>query len=429
MKLVHEFIEQELQLAQGCTEPAAVAYAVAAAAEKSRGELQHISIELDGYVYKNGMKAGIPGVDRYQGNVIAAALGYYTEDSGRKGLKVLSGITKTSLAQAEGLLDKISFTIVEEKSPYIRATLEADNRVTALIKENHGQLDRIEVDDIMVYQRSTSQPVSQTEENSKLSQLDRYLYEASLPDILKKIETEFDSQALQFLKQGLAKNLALEEAARRGMASGIGNKFEKYAETEIEKIGGMIAQGIDARMSGVDLPALASSGSGNKGIAISISLYRTGEYLGKKESDIFRATLLSHITTHKLNLYLGKLSSLCGLFSAAAGGMLAGFLYLEGLTDKMEEMINYLLGDSSGSHCDGAKSTCILKAVSSFELAYRYFRLARTGLTIDRPVGIIADDMEATLKNLAELSIPSERTINQTLIGVISRNQSAGKEV
>ncbi len=428
MELVHSFIEQELQLAQGCTEPAAVAYAVAAAAEKSRGELQQITIELDGYVYKNGMKAGIPGIDRHQGNIIAAALGYYTENPSRKGLEVLSGITKKSVAQAEGILDKISFTIVEEKSPYIRAILEADNKVTALIKENHGQLNRIEVDGSMVYQRSASQPVSQADENSKLSQLDRYLYGASLPDIFKKIETEFDSQALQFLKQGLAKNLALVEAARLGRASGIGNKFEKYAETEIEKIGGMIAQGIDARMSGVDLPALASSGSGNKGITISISLYRTGKYLGKKESDIFRATLLSHIVTHKLNLYLGKLSSLCGLFSAAAGGMLAGFLYLEELTDRLEEMINYLLGDSSGSHCDGAKSTCILKAVSSFELAYRYFRLARTGLTIDRPVGIIAEDLAATLKNLADLSLPSERTINQTLIEVISRTQSAGGE-
>lgn len=425
MELVHNFIEQELQLAQGCTEPAAVAYAVAAAAEKSRGDLQQIIIELDGYVYKNGMKAGIPGIDSYQGNVIAAALGYYAEDPQGKGLEILSGITENKLAQAEGILDKISFTIVEEKSPYIRATLKADNEVTALIKGNHGKLTGIEVDGVRVYQLAASQD----EDKPEFSQLDKYLYEASLLDILNKIEKEFDSQALEFLKQGLERNLALVEAGRQGRASGIGSKFEKYAETEIEKIAGMIAQGIDARMSGVALPALASSGSGNKGIAISISLYQTGRYLGKEENDIFRATLLGHVVTHKLNLYLGKLSSLCGLFSATAGGMLAGFLYLEGLAERMEEMINYLLGDSSGSHCDGAKTTCILKAVSSFELAYRYFRLARIGLTIDRPVGIIAEDLGATLKNLAELSLPSEGTINQTLIEVISRTQSAREKI
>jgi len=149
--LLDIFSEKELVLAQGCTEPGAVAFAVAAAAEHSKGEVEKIKIKTDGFVYKNGMSTGLPGINGYYGNKTAAALAYFADKPLEKRLTVLADL-EDKLDEALRIIDRIEFEVLEEKMPvHIEATIEADNKVQALIEGKHDDLKRILVDDKSIY--------------------------------------------------------------------------------------------------------------------------------------------------------------------------------------------------------------------------------------------------------------------------------------
>jgi len=56
-----KLLEEGISPATGCTEPIAVAYAVAAAKEQIEGHLESIHIQVDSNIYKNGLMVTIPG--------------------------------------------------------------------------------------------------------------------------------------------------------------------------------------------------------------------------------------------------------------------------------------------------------------------------------------------------------------------------------
>lgn len=58
----------------GCTEPTAIALNAATARKEARGRLEHITVTLDPYLYKNAMCVGIPGADE-RGVALCAAMG------------------------------------------------------------------------------------------------------------------------------------------------------------------------------------------------------------------------------------------------------------------------------------------------------------------------------------------------------------------
>ena len=53
----------------GCTEPVAIALNTATARANARGEVRHLTITLDNYLYKNAMGVGIPGADERCGTL------------------------------------------------------------------------------------------------------------------------------------------------------------------------------------------------------------------------------------------------------------------------------------------------------------------------------------------------------------------------
>ena len=100
-----ELIHTEVKPALGCTEPIAVALAVAKAVEIISENCSHcgdcplwrqtadfrISVEVSGNILKNGMGVGIPGTGMV-GLPIAAALGAVCGDPSL-GLEVLHGVS------------------------------------------------------------------------------------------------------------------------------------------------------------------------------------------------------------------------------------------------------------------------------------------------------------------------------------------------
>lgn len=100
MLTFQEFLYSEVKPALGCTEPAAVALAVATARRELGQAAQSIFLELSESVYKNGKYVGIPGTHGERGNNLAAALGAISGNADAA-LEVLNGITPEGLQLAK----------------------------------------------------------------------------------------------------------------------------------------------------------------------------------------------------------------------------------------------------------------------------------------------------------------------------------------
>lgn len=112
-------IRKEVKPALGCTEPIAVALAVAKAVEVMQDATQNdewrsrlcykLHIEVSGNILKNGMGVGIPGTGMV-GLHIAAALGSVCGKS-CYGLEVLHDLDEGSVEAAKNLVENESVTL------------------------------------------------------------------------------------------------------------------------------------------------------------------------------------------------------------------------------------------------------------------------------------------------------------------------------
>ncbi len=99
-------INAEMCLATGCTEPAAVALAAAAASQwlrKEGEEPENIEVAASINIIKNAMAAGIPG-SHYTGMKYAAAIGAMSVPD--YGLEVFDYVSKEKIAYAEEMVKK-----------------------------------------------------------------------------------------------------------------------------------------------------------------------------------------------------------------------------------------------------------------------------------------------------------------------------------
>ena len=103
-KQIIDLIHHEVIPAIGCTEPIAVALAVAKASELLGSEPEQIEVFLSANILKNAMGVGIPGTGMV-GLPIAIALGAIIGKSAY-GLEVLKEITPEALEKGKALIKK-----------------------------------------------------------------------------------------------------------------------------------------------------------------------------------------------------------------------------------------------------------------------------------------------------------------------------------
>ena len=148
-------IRKEVKPALGCTEPIAVALAVAKAMEVI--DEQHgidstdwriesdynLNIEVSGNILKNGMGVGIPGTGMV-GLHIAAALGAVCGKS-EYGLEVLNDLTDRTIALAKSMVENsaVNISLAEtDKKLYVKANviLQNGHRASAVIENDHDNI-------------------------------------------------------------------------------------------------------------------------------------------------------------------------------------------------------------------------------------------------------------------------------------------------
>lgn len=414
-------LKKEISPAMGCTEPAAVALAVAYAADALGIMPDSIRVSVSAYIFKNGMNVGIPGTGMV-GLEISAALGAISAEP-QKQLLVLNDISQEQKALAKQMVEekrvRIEIADTDEKL-YIEVVCQAgDQQASALLLRTHNGLARITKNGEVLVD-NVAAPADDREQTELSPQEPEDMTLASIVDFVSSVSTE----EIYFLRDVISMNCTIAE---EGLTHDYGLKVGKSI-LESSKSGlvsddlanfvvACTAAAADARMSGCDKPVMSTAGSGNQGLTASLPVAVIGRKLDLPEDKILHALALSILVTIHTKQYIGRLSVLCGCSIAAAIGSCCGIIFLfDGGLENMEIGINSMVADISGVVCDGAKPGCALKIATAVNSAIRSASMALNGLGANAHDGIVTMDVEQTLKNLGMLGNEGMRAANSAIL-------------
>ena len=424
-------IQKEVKPALGCTEPIAVALAVAKAMEvieehhhvessdwRMSGDFR-LDIQVSGNILKNGMGVGIPGTGMV-GLHIAAALGAICGRSSY-GLEVLNDLSDEAISKAKILTGEsvVNISLADtDKKLYVKAcaTLNDGHCAYAVIEDDHDNIIETGFDGVTMRASRSSERKETAEQKSTLD------YKLSVSEILEFASTVAYSD-IAFILESRTLNMALANEGLKGCyglkvgyaisldanKEVFGTDFLSYAMT-------LTAAASDARMAGCTLAAMSNSGSGNQGITVTMPVIAYSLRYGCSDEQLARALVLSHLIAIHIKGYLGKLSALCGCVIASTGAA-CGLVYLRGGDyEQICAAIKNMIGNITGMVCDGAKVGCAMKVASGVSSALQSAVLAREGICISEHEGIIEKDIEKTIQNLGRIgSVGMQSTDNMIL--------------
>ena len=397
-KEIITIIKQEVTLAIGCTEPIAVALAVAKLTELLRSVPDRIDVFLSANVLKNAMGVGIPGTGMV-GLPIAIALGALVGKS-EYGLEVLKDITPADVENGKLLVAKKIIGIhlkddIDEKL-YIEVVGSKNQDVArTIISGEHTRFVFLEQNQEIL--------LNLCEDKTTESEADQY--ELSFDKVCEfAIETPIDE--IRFIKKTVEVNKAAAEAALKGSyGHTIGQTLAngKMGDSVYTHMLSVTAAACDARMAGAMLPVMSNSGSGNQGIAATLPVSVFAEESGKSDEELIRALALSHLMTIYIKQSLGRLSGLCGAMVATTGSA-CGVTYLMGGTrEQIGFAIKNMIGNITGMICDGAKPSCTLKVSNGVSTAILSAFLAIDNKVVSSAEGITDEGVDKTIHNLTKI--------------------------
>ena len=431
-------IKQEVKPALGCTEPIAVALAVAKAVEiisencgcEGAWRLQadfSLDIAVSGNILKNGMGVGIPGTGMV-GLPVAAALGAVCGESAR-GLEVLKGLTPEAVQRAKRLVadGKVHVSVADtEHLLYVKATVTVDGRAVASAEVDPHAYAIIEDDHDRIVETSFADKILMSSESGAAAQESTHevAYDLNVKDIFDFACTApYDDISFILGDRTLNWALAVEgllgdyglqvgKAIRENQKEVFGDDFLSYAM-------GMTAAASDARMAGSTLPAMSNSGSGNQGITVSMPVIAYAVKYKVDDERLSRALILSNLVAIHIKHYLGKLSALCGCVVASTGSA-CGIVYLQGGGyEQVCAAIKNMAGNITGMVCDGAKVGCAMKVASGVSCEVQSAVLALRGTCIPSTDGIIEDDVEKTIRNIGTIGSAGMKATDRMILDIM----------
>lgn len=436
---VKDILEMEVSLALGCTEPVAIALGAAAAmsifAEKGIQEIDNIVLTVDPNIYKNGLAVIIPGSGGLAGLDTASALGAFGGDASQN-MEVLGALSDTTVEVAKKFLaeDRVEVKLRDESGLYVETIMTAgEDTVRSLITDVHNNVISLtfngeECDSPLVAKDTKSSS------GSRLAELEEWLRELTLEDIFE-LMGELDDSDLSFLEEGVKHNLALaQHGLKYGSGLGIGKAIERLLKQKLlvkdmtTSARMLTSAAADARMDGVNLPAMSSGGSGNHGLTAILPIWAVKDFIDADRETVLRSIGLSHIVTAYVKAHTGRLSAVCGCSVAAGAGATAGITYLVGGdVDHMEGAIKNILEDLAGVICDGAKAGCAIKLNTAAGAAVQAALFSIQGVNVKDTDGIIGECTQKTVQNLGAISSEGMIQTDKTVLKIMLEKQRKKK--
>jgi L-cysteine desulfidase len=396
-------IKQEVIPAIGCTEPVAVALAVARAKEVLGAIPDKIEVSLSSNMLKNAMGVGIPGTGMV-GLPIAIALGALIGKS-EYGLEVLKDLTPEALEQGKKMIDDKMMTVylkqkITEKLYIEVLVTNGKDKAQVIISRNHTRFSHIQRNEeiLLLLDDETKSDIS-TEKSVNLSfnKVCDFALESPVEDLKFILDASVMNRA--------ASNESMKGEYGHSVAQTVshGSQQKVMGDTIFTRMLSVTAAACDARMAGAMFPVMSNSGSGNQGIAATLPVSVFAEETGKSEDELVRALVLSHLMTIYIKQSLGRLSGLCGAIVAATGSA-CGITYLMGGTrEQIAYSIKNMIGNITGIICDGAKPSCALKVSNGVSTATLSALMAIDNKVVTSIEGITDEDVDKTIHNLTKI--------------------------
>ncbi|MGL5785751.1 MAG: serine dehydratase subunit alpha family protein [Bacteroidales bacterium] len=417
-KQIIELIQREVIPAIGCTEPIAVALAVARAREVLGDLPDSITVLLSANVLKNAMGVGIPGTGMI-GLPIAVALGAIIGDSSAQ-LEVLKNCNEEAVAAGKEYIaaERIKIALKDEVTDklYIEAICtKGTDTARAIISGGHTTFTHISRnDEVILSAAAKSETVAEGSE-PQLSMRKVYDFAMTTPveDIRFILETARLNKAAA--EQSFKGNYGHELGRTLLMAQ----KKPLLGDSLLCRILSYTSAACDARMAGAMIPVMSNSGSGNQGITATLPVVVFAEENKKSEEELIRALTLSHLTVIYIKQSLGRLSALCGCVVAATGSS-CGITYLMGGTfEQICYAVKNMVANLAGMLCDGAKPSCALKLASGVSTAVLSAMLAMECKYVTSVEGIVDEDVDQSIRNLTRIGAEAMNETDRMVLEIM----------
>lgn len=432
-KLPLALLHSEVVPALGCTEPIAVALAVAYARELLETPPVRVEVATSANIYKNGMGVGIPGTGR-TGLLIAAALGAVEGNSSDE-LELLKHVDQAAVDRALALLEKGAVTITvaegveklfvfakvyDAKQQSASCTIAGSHtHVTSRMKNGYELENRGCGATQELQGATTNADTQQTPDGRALTIADIYEFATTVA---------FDDIAFILEAERLNRRIAEEGLAREhGLCVGkrLWDRIQRgeLGDDLLTRAMAMTAAASDARMAGSTIPVMSNSGSGNQGITATVPVLAAADKLGVDQETLARALVLSHLVAIHIKGYLGRLSALCGCVVASSGAGCGVAYLLGGGLKEIVATIKNMLGNMTGMLCDGAKEGCALKVSSGVSAAVTSALLALDGECISANDGIIEEDVEQTIANVGRIGAEGMQETDKMVLDIMTHKK------
>lgn len=417
-------LKAELLPALGCTEPGAIAFTAAKAAELLGKKPEGMEVHASGNIIKNVKGVIVPNSGGLRGIAPAAILGALVAKPELE-LEILNSATENDINETKRLLetDYCKSSLQEgEGNLYVEVDVWAgEESAKVVIKNNHTNIIALEKNGEVIKSSEESNVIDEITKLKKLITVD------SILEFAKAAKTE---DVKDTLDTAIKYNMAIAEEGLKGdYGAEVGKTLmETYGKDDVlVRMKAKAAAGSDARMAGSIMPVVINSGSGNQGITVTVSLTEYARGTGASDEELYRALLIGNLISIHIKSYIGPLSAFCGAVSAASGSA-AGLTHLAGGDSEQIKMaVINVVCDAGGMVCDGAKSSCAAKIATSLDAAIMASRMALKGRVYQAGEGLVLDDVEATIKNIGYMGrVGMEKTdieILQMMLGNVDTDK------
>ena len=422
MHELSQMIKDDMKPALGVTEPGAIAFAVAKARSFTKGDIKKVNVAMNSGMYKNAFTCGIPNSNKV-GNMFAAALGVVAGNAD-KGLESLADVTPEDNVKAQEMIDQGKITVELSgitSRIFIEATVETEeDKAIVTIRDSHTNITKIIVNDKVELETEDEKKTEEDGGEEESHSIHKYTLQQ-----LYDYVTTVDIEEIRFINEAYKVNLELFHEglenprttfARQLLAI---NNGKEVSDDEQKTASLMCNAAIEARVIGLDKPAMSITGSGAHGIIATMPLYAAYKVNGYTEEQLLRATALSYLVCMYIKEYSGRLSAFCGCAIAAGSGMACALVYLRGGTvEMMAHTLNNMASSITGMICDGGNQGCIMKGVAAVDAAYKSVEFAMNGIYISEVHGINGNTPEETMRNMGLIASPGMVGTEKTIVEI-----------
>lgn len=395
-----QILKEELLPAMGCTEPIAIAYAAAKAADTLGTRPDRLLVEVSGNIIKNVKSVVVPHTGGLRGIQAAAVAGAVAGDADAE-LEVISNVSAAQIEEMNSFLTDAEIEVKHVDNGHIFdigvTAYNGGDEAYVRIVDYHTNIVMIRRNDEVFFEKAIEEAGDDGLTPRDCLSID------GIVDFADSVDVE---DVREVLERQISYNMAIAEEGIAGdYGANIGSTLMLGHEYDLKYVmRAYAAAGSDARMNGCELPVVINSGSGNQGITTSVPVIVYARARNRSQEDTLRALCVSNLVTTHLKTGIGRLSAYCGAVSAGCGAG-AGIAYLQGhgVEGVAHTIVNAIAIDS-GIVCDGAKASCAAKIAMAVESGLMGLSMYNKGNQFFGGDGLVKNGVEDTISIVGRLA-------------------------